>query len=152
MIVCELEPGFNTPDQEHPEYAFPEIDVFARNPAKGPDGNYRLSIRRNLSLDRWELFRHYHGNGSEVVEAFGTLKEVLLWGNHAWTEAWGPGGRADIACDHVCGSSDCSSRCGKPREQEPEVHDDEPPAPPDNDYAPPMEGIDYAHGDEPPAD
>jgi hypothetical protein len=121
MIVCELEPQFSHPDPDQPEFAFGEVDVFAHNPAANRgsmgSGSYRLSIRRNLSLGRWELYRHYHGNGSEVIEETGTLAEVCGAANLAWAGAWGhalqPGekGSHDSACDHTAGSPNCAHRC-----------------------------------------
>jgi hypothetical protein len=129
MIVCEYEVGFNYPDRDNPEYAFAEVDVFAQNPAaraRGEKGNYRLSMRRNLAMGRWELFRSYYEApgvpDSEVIEATGTLAEVCDAANRAWAEAWGhvlrPGekGSFDEACDHVSGSSHCARRCpGRPQ-------------------------------------
>lgn len=119
MIICEKEVGFNYPDRDRPEYAHAEVDVFALNPvarSKGEDGDYRLSMRRSLSLGRWELYRAYYG-GSEVVEAVGTLEWVCVAANVAWNEAWGhlvqkgETRHEDHACDHTPGSERCASRC-----------------------------------------
>ena len=123
MIVCELTVGFNTPDRENPEMAFAEIDVFAHNPAaraRGEDGQYRLSIRRNLSMNRWEMFRAYRHTSegldaeSEVIEKVGTLSEVLIAARDAWAAAWGDDPhRADTACDHTLGSPGRARNCAQ---------------------------------------
>ncbi|HTT74228.1 MAG TPA: hypothetical protein VMG99_08850 [Thermoplasmata archaeon] len=129
MIVCEYEVGFTHPDPDRPEYAFAEIDVFAHNPAaraRGEDGLYRLSVRRQLG-GPWELYRTYYNPGGapgrEHVDRVGTLAEVLAAANEAWLEAWGglaaaqgekDPGPHDRACDHEPGSRGRARNCAKP--------------------------------------
>jgi hypothetical protein len=129
MILCEWEAGWNHPDPNNPEIAMTECDVFAHNPAaraRGQDGAYRLSIRRNLALGRWELYRRYHESESDVIEASGTLAEVCEAANRAWAEAWGhtlpPGAEVshDAPCTHE-GRGKSRWCPGAPEEKDPGV-------------------------------
>jgi hypothetical protein len=121
VIVCEYSPEFQRPDPDDPTYAFGEVDVFAQNPEArraGKNGAYRLSVRRNLVMRRWELYRSYRdGTTPKKIDAMGTLAEVLDAANRAWVDAWGwlmnrsEKASPDVACDHTDRSPGRSYRC-----------------------------------------
>jgi hypothetical protein len=59
MIICPYE--FNNPDPDDPTYSMLEVDYYAWTPVRGhsPMPNHRLSLRKNLVTNTYEVYRQY---------------------------------------------------------------------------------------------
>ena len=73
MIVCEL--AFKQPDPKRPGYSLHEVDYFDHG-WRGRRG-YRLSLRKNLKKDYFEVYRYHHDTGLEEVLFSGDFKDAL---------------------------------------------------------------------------
>jgi len=82
-FVCEYE--FSRPDLRNPKYACTEIDLYAHilEDWKQPDFNHRLSIRKNLETQEFEVYRFFlRSRKEEVVFSSKSLEEVVDFGNN----------------------------------------------------------------------
>ena len=71
MIVCENE--FKVEDSDNPGYALCEVDFYAWIPQSNEVPNHRLSLRKNLKTDEYELYRHYV---QQIMLGFSNLQMV----------------------------------------------------------------------------
>jgi len=58
MIICEYE--FEDEDINNPGYSHTEIDYYAWIPQGSGMPNHRLSLRKNLKTQEYEIYRHYY--------------------------------------------------------------------------------------------
>jgi len=84
MIVCEYE--FDRPDPKNPCYSLVEVDIYGWIPREywSEVRDHRLSLRKNLKTERFELYRHYYIDGSEQVIFTGSLEEYLKKAEEEW--------------------------------------------------------------------
>jgi hypothetical protein len=103
MIICEL--GFEDKDAKNPEYSMREVDFYSHIPydfiMKGFK-NHRLSLRKNLKLNKFEVYRFFHDSKKEEVAFSGSFEDALKFANNEWNKFWGFLGKKelDIACQH----------------------------------------------------
>jgi hypothetical protein len=83
LIACETE--FNKEDPHNPLYSMTELDIYGGIPFKkqqdlGID-NHRLSIRKNMKTNKYEIYRHYYTfdnkTKDEVIFSSESLQETL---------------------------------------------------------------------------
>jgi hypothetical protein len=103
MIICEL--GFEDKDAKNPEYSMREVDFYSHIPydfiMKGFK-NHRLSLRKNLKLNKFEVYRYFYENRKEEVAFSGDFKDALNFANNEWNKFWGFLGKRepDVPCQH----------------------------------------------------
>jgi len=103
MIICEY--GFDTPDPDNPEFSLREVDFYAWIPRSFWDNvkNHRLNLRKNLKTGLFQVYRHYHSGGDEVVFE-GSFEEALRFANNEWNKflaGWaGKLREPDVPCKH----------------------------------------------------
>jgi hypothetical protein len=104
MIICEL--GFNDKDAKNPKYSFREVDIYALVPypmqRKYGVRSHRLSLRKNLETNQFEIYRFYYETQTEEVIFSGSFKNALEFANRQWNKYWGHIGKRepDIPCQH----------------------------------------------------
>ena len=57
MFVCESE--FTQPDRENVNFSFGELDFYSWIPQSRGESNHRLSLRKNLVTDKYEVYRAF---------------------------------------------------------------------------------------------
>lgn len=84
MIICEL--GFDDPDAQNPNYSNREVDYYAWIPHQFQRtvGNHRLSLRKNLKTDLFEVYRHFHFEEKDEVVYAGKFKGALEVATGEW--------------------------------------------------------------------
>jgi len=71
LYICEYE--FNSPDKDNPKYSFHEIDFYAWIPYDKETPripNHRLSLRKNLETNRYEVYRFYFRRTMTITDQF----------------------------------------------------------------------------------
>ena len=97
MIVCSHD--FLEPCPKNPRYADNEIDFYAWIP-RGDAKDHRLSLRKNITTGKFEVYRCYSMSRPEEVIFEGGLQEALRYGDDETVRCLGydPG---DQVCDHT---------------------------------------------------
>lgn len=107
MIICETE--FEAEDPKKKGYSANEIDFYVTIPPRLRKRvkDHRLSLRKNLTTDQYELYRCYHplrqGDQprTEVTFSTSSLEEVLRKANDEVNRIWiGSHREPDQVCDH----------------------------------------------------
>ena len=113
MRICEYR--FNQPDPQNPNYSMLEIDYYSWiPPGKFSEvRNHRLTLRKNLETDAYEIFRKYYETSIETVIAMRwSLERILEIGDNEWNRFhsdWSESKHKDITCDHA----ESREFCGK---------------------------------------
>ncbi len=102
MKICEFD--FSRQDPKKPDYADFEIDFYAWI-SSGKGQNHRLSLRRNLKTDEYEVYRTYSFEESEQVIFRGTLEDAIHITN-VEVGQFHLGNSPDELCDHSFHSRD----------------------------------------------
>jgi hypothetical protein len=116
LIICEW--AFEREDPQHKGYSLTEVDFYgyANGDRLGVEKQHRLSLRKNLTTNEWELYRHYGIAGrkkgrDEVIFSSKNFREALQRANeearryvHGWQD--------DVACEHQpeMWAEDCPKR------------------------------------------
>ncbi|MEM4324031.1 MAG: hypothetical protein QXO37_09265 [Candidatus Nitrosocaldaceae archaeon] len=102
MIICDYE--FNETDPERPTYSLVEIDYYARIPWKAQQTikDHRLSLRKNLLTNKYEVYRYYYYNNNrreEVIAESSDLAEAVSIAEAETRKYWDID-REDRICRH----------------------------------------------------
>ncbi len=97
MIVCSND--FLSPNPNNPTFADNEIDFYARIP-RGDAEDHRLSLRKDLTTGKFEVYRSYSMSKIEEVVFEGGLREALRCGDTETIRYLGYD-TDDQACDHA---------------------------------------------------
>jgi hypothetical protein len=103
MIICEL--GFEEPDK-NPRYSFREVDFYAFVPyqsqIKYGVKSHRLSLRKNLEENKFEVYRYYYDEKREEIAFSGEFEMALEFANKETNKFWGFFGyrEKDKPCSH----------------------------------------------------
>lgn len=100
MIICETE--FDRPDKNK-TYSQHEIDYYAFIPKNKQSivENHRLSLRKNLVNNLYELYRHYHTTGKDIhLISFRSLVDAVSYACDEYRRFFGSDDHKDIVCDH----------------------------------------------------
>jgi hypothetical protein len=90
LIICEL--GFEEPDVKNPRYSFREVDFYAFVPYQSQQKygvkSHRLSLRKNLITNKFEVYRFFHDEKREEVAFSGSFEEALRFANRETNKFW----------------------------------------------------------------
>jgi hypothetical protein len=87
MIICEF--AFNEPNSKRPKYSQYEVDYYAFIPFKMQEKvrNHRLSLRKNLETNEFEVYRFYNDTETEeVIFSSTSLAEAIKFANEQWNK------------------------------------------------------------------
>ncbi len=105
VIICET--GFKSEDQNNKGYSMLEVDLYMFNPERmrRPELDHRLTVRKNLVNNRFELYRYYFSSKHiEIIFTSSDLQYVFDRGNEECNKVhFGlfKGEREkDLACKH----------------------------------------------------
>jgi hypothetical protein len=111
MYICEY--AFLRPDRDNPKYSQLELDFYNHIPRRDMGDrelvlkNHRLSLRKNLTIDTFELFKEIHHNKEkQIVLRTKDLQEALDKGKELYEVFWNEEMKRDIACKHNKGEKD----------------------------------------------
>jgi hypothetical protein len=103
MIICEL--GFEDEDINHLGYSMREVDYYSHIPydlvMKGYK-QHRLSLRKNIKENKFEVYRFFHDSEKEEVAFSGSFNDALRFADKEWNKFWGHLGKKepDEPCQH----------------------------------------------------
>lgn len=105
VIICET--GFETEDKNNLGYSMLELDFYMFNPERirRPELDHRLTMRKNLKSNKYELYRFYFSSKRlETIFVSNNLQDVLNKANiqcnkvHKLFE--NDPRQPDLACNH----------------------------------------------------
>ena len=120
MIICELR--FAIEDKGIPGYSLVEIDYYGSIPFKFHETmpNHRLTLRKNLKDNCFEIFAHFHRRditpSEQVLFSSPFLSKALAYGNDKWNEYWATKDYShlrDSVCKHTGNFKETSNFCPK---------------------------------------
>jgi hypothetical protein len=116
LIICEW--AFEQEDPNHRGYSLAEVDfyTYASGDRLGVEKQHRLTMRKNLQTNEFEVLRHY-GVGrrkgtDEVIFSSKNFREALQRANQEGRKYVKYGWQDDVACEHqpAAWAFDCPKR------------------------------------------
>ena len=113
MYICERE--FDVPGKDSPKHSFREVDFYASIPRNDKMSSHRLSLRKNLYNETFEVYRKFYTNNIimdelnvwtldkkpfEVISFVGDFWEALEFANAEYAKYYPGDNDPDKPCRH----------------------------------------------------
>lgn len=110
MYHCEY--GFMIPDPSNQNYSMKEPDFYQWIPPRfqKKEENHRLSLRKNLITNEYELYKYYHRSKRKIIVFKSKdLRETIDKSNEIWNfyhSSWSNDKKEDKICLHTAPEKD----------------------------------------------